>query len=424
MHSQEISFYYDMIVDSLSSQSDGGQLIDNLTRQIWNESSSSWINDSLYEHSYNGNNLIDTIIAHKWRNGSVWGNDGRWRYFYNSNNKLIQRFSEEWFTTYWREYYRNDYSYSGPNQNLTQISNYSPSNNNWALTSYTIYSWNPSNCLLSTTSYTLSTIFAWYYYAYWRYEYYYDSSNVLIVKTGFSSYHGSPWANEIKDLYYYDQNGNKNENIRQEWNSTNSIWVNDYRYLYEYDSNNNLISTIYQDWQLDSLDWMNVWRENYTYTPQNNIATMFRENWTLETGWNNYVLRTYFYDSNYNWVEKITFLWDESHWKNYYRHLATWIEPVSVWDTPNYLNDYYLSNNYPNPFNPSTKIKIKIPASDFVTLKVYDILGNEIAVLVNEEKPAGEYEIEFSENELPSGIYFYTLTSGNYSETKKMILMK
>ncbi|MBE0572478.1 MAG: T9SS type A sorting domain-containing protein [Ignavibacteriaceae bacterium] len=94
--------------------------------------------------------------------------------------------------------------------------------------------------------------------------------------------------------------------------------------------------------------------------------------------------------------------------------------------------NYSLSNNYPNPFNPVTKIKYTIPSvtlrqaqSDIlVTLKVYDILGREIATLVNEEKPAGEYEIEFNAANLPSGIYFYQLRAGQYSETKKMILLK
>ena len=62
--------------------------------------------------------------------------------------------------------------------------------------------------------------------------------------------------------------------------------------------------------------------------------------------------------------------------------------------------------------------------SQLTTLKVYDVLGNEIATLVNEEKPAGEYEIEFNAANLPSGIYFYTLSAGNYFTTKKMILLK
>jgi|WetSurMetagenome_2_1015567.scaffolds.fasta_scaffold18966_3 photosystem II stability/assembly factor-like uncharacterized protein len=96
------------------------------------------------------------------------------------------------------------------------------------------------------------------------------------------------------------------------------------------------------------------------------------------------------------------------------------------------LINYILSQNYPNPFNPVTKIKYEIPSvtlrqvqSDIsVKLKVYDILGREIATLVNEEKPAGEYEVEFNASNLPSGIYFYRLTTGNHSETKKMVLIK
>ena len=95
-------------------------------------------------------------------------------------------------------------------------------------------------------------------------------------------------------------------------------------------------------------------------------------------------------------------------------------------------NTILLSQNYPNPFNPSTKIKFKIPSvtlrqtqSDIlVTLKVYDVLGNEIATLVNEEKVAGTYEVGFDGVELPSGIYFYRLKAGNLIGTKKMVLLK
>ena len=92
---------------------------------------------------------------------------------------------------------------------------------------------------------------------------------------------------------------------------------------------------------------------------------------------------------------------------------------------------FVLYQNYPNPFNPTTKIRYSIPPSVnaseekiLVTLKVYDILGNEATTLVNEEKFAGNYEVLFKANNLSSGIYFYTLKTGNYSETKKLILMK
>ncbi len=85
---------------------------------------------------------------------------------------------------------------------------------------------------------------------------------------------------------------------------------------------------------------------------------------------------------------------------------------------------FKLYQNYPNPFNPATNIGFRISDFGMVILKVYDILGNVIATLINEEKPAGSYEVEFSGNELPSGIYFYQLRAGNCIETKKMVLMK
>jgi len=96
------------------------------------------------------------------------------------------------------------------------------------------------------------------------------------------------------------------------------------------------------------------------------------------------------------------------------------------------IDKFELEQNYPNPFNPSTKIKFTIPSviasgakqSQMVTLKVYDVLGNEIATLVNEEILAGEYEVKFNAANLPSGIYFYQLSAGQYIETKKMILIK
>lgn len=85
---------------------------------------------------------------------------------------------------------------------------------------------------------------------------------------------------------------------------------------------------------------------------------------------------------------------------------------------------FKLEQNYPNPFNPSTKINYQIPISGFVNLKVYDVLGTEIATLVNEEKPAGGFDIEFNAAGLPSGIYFYNLSTSSFSQTNKMVLLK
>ncbi|MEJ2105082.1 MAG: T9SS type A sorting domain-containing protein [Ignavibacteriaceae bacterium] len=87
-------------------------------------------------------------------------------------------------------------------------------------------------------------------------------------------------------------------------------------------------------------------------------------------------------------------------------------------------SEFVLSQNYPNPFNPSTTINYQLPENSFVSLKVYNVLGNEVASLVNEQKQAGKYEVEFNASELGSGVYFYTLKVGEFVQSKKMLLLK
>jgi peptidoglycan/xylan/chitin deacetylase (PgdA/CDA1 family) len=86
--------------------------------------------------------------------------------------------------------------------------------------------------------------------------------------------------------------------------------------------------------------------------------------------------------------------------------------------------DFNLDQNYPNPFNPTTNIAFRIVERGFVSLKLYGVLGSEIATLVNEEKPAGNYVVEFDAAGLTSGMYFYRLQAGAYNETKKMVLIR
>jgi hypothetical protein len=88
------------------------------------------------------------------------------------------------------------------------------------------------------------------------------------------------------------------------------------------------------------------------------------------------------------------------------------------------LLTFNLAQNYPNPFNPITRIRYQILEPELVTIKVYDVLGNEIETLVQEEKTAGSYEIDFDGSSLTSGIYYYRITAGDFSQAKKMILLK
>ncbi|RJP63777.1 MAG: T9SS C-terminal target domain-containing protein [Ignavibacteriales bacterium] len=150
-------------------------------------------------------------------------------------------------------------------------------------------------------------------------------------------------------------------------------------------------------------------------------------------GINGKIIRTT--DAGENWISQpldvktnfndITFADNKNGWivgnGGIILHTTDTSEIIPGKDIPITFN---LSQNYPNPFNPTTKIRYEIPQAGLVSLRVYDVLGKEVATIVNEEKTAGSYEVEFNGSGLPSGIYFYKLHSGNYTETKKLILMK
>jgi len=90
----------------------------------------------------------------------------------------------------------------------------------------------------------------------------------------------------------------------------------------------------------------------------------------------------------------------------------------------NVPNDTKLYQNYPNPFNPNTVISYSLTASKNVALKIYDVLGNEVASLVNSRQNAGDYSVEFNAGNLASGTYYYSLEAGDYREVKKMVVVK
>jgi len=133
---------------------------------------------------------------------------------------------------------------------------------------------------------------------------------------------------------------------------------------------------------------------------------------------------------------------DEYVFVNYSCDFSVWPDDKYVWiiesnvvtdvENPNKIipANYNLEQNYPNPFNPSTKIKYSVSNSNenqnlsLVKLSIYDVLGKEVKTLVNERKQAGTYQVTFNADDLPSGIYFYKLQSGNFTQVKKMTLLK
>jgi hypothetical protein len=99
-------------------------------------------------------------------------------------------------------------------------------------------------------------------------------------------------------------------------------------------------------------------------------------------------------------------------------------DPTNVDDLELTPNEFNLFTNYPNPFNPSTKIKFNVPKTTKVNLNIYDVIGRQVKTLVNEIKKPGSYEVVFEASDLASGVYFYTLNAGSFFQSKKMLLLK
>ncbi len=116
----------------------------------------------------------------------------------------------------------------------------------------------------------------------------------------------------------------------------------------------------------------------------------------------------------------------DSGFENVINCAMEYFDPLSFVEQPfvTVLKDFSLSQNYPNPFNPSTMINYHLPMNSFVSLKVFDLVGREVATLVNENLPVGAHEAKFNASSLSSGMYFYTLQAGNYRAAKKMVLVK
>ncbi len=130
---------------------------------------------------------------------------------------------------------------------------------------------------------------------------------------------------------------------------------------------------------------------------------------------------------NHNYTYRVATLSGSPGHSSHYGNEATAYVPDVISSAKSEIEiplEFSLEQNYPNPFNPATTIKFSIAASSLVTIKVYDVLGNEIASLVNEEKPAGNYQVIFDSSNLPSGAYFYQLITGSFVQTKKMIILK
>jgi len=296
-----------------------------------------------------------------------------------------------------------------------------------------------------------------------RYVNYFDETGNL-TKRETQVWENDEWINSYLFSYEYYPNGNTKTFLFREWED--STWNNSFRLERVYDEMGNIFISTNFVWREGVLE--NSWRETHSYNDNHQELTLLSESLNNENPQN-----IYFYEYQYDEYGKETYYiykqWINEEWEGKYRRFRNYNEDGNVvdgiaeiwdngWKPGNYSfsypgpdgysrwgveyykmkahyskvesvdysspNKYELFQNFPNPFNISTQIYFMLSSETQVKLEVFDILGQRISVLINEELPKGTHSIDYKAAGISSGVFIYRLSTEEFIQTKKMILLK
>ncbi len=428
-----------------------------------------WVNNELDTCTYDAKGNKLSVMIRLWANGA-WTNSSLDEYTYDVNGYILSESEATWQNGHWTNLSRNTYTYDAMGNKLTAL--YEQwLNNQWTYS--TRYTWT-----YDAQGNNLTYLYEQWLNEQWtnslRFTKTYDEKGDNL-KTLNESWTNGQWMNTLLDSCIFDAKGNRlSEHIRgwvvNHWKDSllenltyngNGKMLTDTTYTYangqtkvfmenifSYDAYGNCISTLTQGFfymvgDYSKLYWLTL-TDTCKYDAEGRILDDLRE--YLQNGVYIPIRRyTYTYDANGN---LLTLAHSGSiDWNRYnkliYINAGDYIYLLSYWDPSVFIKisykqmvitdvpslpgstitDYSLYQNYPNPFTSATTIKYKVAEPGFVSLKVFDVMGTEVASLVNEKKAEGEYSIEWNTAGFEEGMYFCKLQSGNFSEAKKMLKM-
>jgi hypothetical protein len=354
-----------------------------------------------FTFQYDLNDKMTELLNWYWT-GTDWEKSFKENYLYDSNSVLTTEFNLGWNQSEWDSLSRIDYSYVEGELARLVFLNYDGINwINWFRESYRYY----DNGDIKSELLEDFINDNWQYTGMWTY--YYSCSTMTIL---FQTWRNNAWQDSINTDFFYNEQGDLDSAVARLWDG--NYWVNYLKLEVTNDHNHNQIQRIEKYWENN--DWQNSYKYDYAFNELHYIENAHCNVWTGS-----------------QWVEgngdilienpdgfRIGFL--AAQYADVYYEGTVGTDDSPAIQIP----DYALFPNYPNPFNPTTTIKFRIPVSGFVELKVYDALGREDAVLVDEYKTSGTYEVRFNAGSLASGVYIYTLRTGGYTATGKMIVEK
>jgi hypothetical protein len=395
----------------------------------------------------NNNYLLAEKLQQRW-SSSAWWNDTKHSYTYDGNNNLIADFESAAIGTNWDNKFKIVYSYDSRNNRVDEVlQDWFWPIADWDNVHHYKYTSYVNNNLKDITYQIASNSDQWENI--WTSRDSYDANNNRIERFR-QNWVGEVWLNDSKTNYKFDENNNMVLEEYQTWNSSIADWVNVWAYERTFDGNNNMVESLYQEWdgeywlnnhrfvmsydennnntdylyqELVGYNWIDKYLIQYTFNENNKFTTVVRKN-MLNSQWTNDWKNFYSYDENNNRIEQVIMDWAGSTWTNDVRFTYSYQSATVIKQIPDKNFSYSLSENYPNPFNPTTTIKYAIPKRSYVTLEIFDVLSRNVSTLLAKEQQQGEYEIKFDASHLANGVYFYSLRAGDFVDTRKMIVIK
>ena len=441
----------------------------------WSVDSLKWTNYGLYTYSYDAQgNLIYYQYQYWDDQDMVFKNNNRYYYSYDAQNNLISYGHQRWSSDLqdWVKEWQNSFTYINDQISSLLYEYWDISTGEYLSASRQTYqytnsgkeeyslleTWNTttqswSNSRQDFYTYDENDHLSLYEYQFWyneqwensrRQEYTFDTENRLLsFKTLYWDSNNQEWVYNNAQIYTYDENGYLIEFIKQTWGASQS-WINDLRDTFTLNSSGYILSKHSESWDENLSDWQNKGFYTYTWNSNNQILSFLYQTWdTGNNTWINSTLNTYEYTPGGHLSYYSTSIWGGADWQPYFSYVyfnyddiistsyycaeltAYYHSATGISDRENSPRVFSLYQNYPNPFNPETSIEYQLSRGGFVTIRVYNTLGQEVAVLVNQKKTIGKHSVKFHAGHLSSGMYIYKMSvDERIISVKRMMLLK
>lgn len=372
-----------------------------------------------------GKLTVDQQLDQIWAD-SDWENEFRWLYMYNSNADVENVTFFEWTGGSWNPVHREWNLYDETGRRLAEAVIEIYQNGVWGVSERFVFSYDANGTLASIIAQLAGGPSGWQNTARWDYQYTPTGSGqtvVLLISEWGTAWNAWSPMGRVTDVQ--DELGRLVESVSEFWVDTPvGKYEPSTRTTCTHNASRTQTICITQLWFAG--EWMDTQRENYLFDLLSRLRSLFAEDMDFFTQeWVNSWYESHEYDEMHGEKTEIVFhYWNGEGWDKANRSAFTWSLKPGVGVEPGVPEHFSLAQNYPNPFNPSTEISFTLSAPSRVELVVMDVLGREVARLVDGGAPAGTTRLSWNASSLPSGMYVYRLTTNEGTLARTAVLLR